>query len=148
MKRAIQLASLAIMAFSGVAEALTEGPPRPITVAGCPSGVASFFFAGNIGGPAGVCSYYMDWQGPLSLAGSVACYVNEQKALGQTSCLGNRTFEAVSAVTSAPDCQGFDRFGIPGDVKLILGEAPGTPALNGIALFATSPFLPQSISIL
>ena len=148
MKRAMLLASLAIVASSGAAQALMEGPPRPITVAGSPSGVASFFFAGNIGGPAGVCSYYMDWQGPLALAGSVPCYVNEQKALGQTSRLGNRTFNTVTSVLSAPDCQGFDRFGIPGEVKLILGEGPGLAALNGIALFSTSPFLPQPISIL
>jgi hypothetical protein len=148
MFRATMLASLAILSFSSVAAALTEGPPRPITVAGCPSGVASFFFMGNVGGPAGVCSYYMDWQGPIALAGSVPCNVNEQKALGQTSCLGNRTFEAISSVLSGPDCQGFDRFGIPGTVTLVLGEGPGAPALNGIALFATSPFLPQPISIL
>ncbi len=148
MKRAMLLASLAVVAFSGVATALTEGPPRPITVAGSPSGVASFFFFGNLGGPAGTCSYYMDWHGPLALAGSVPCYVNEQKSLGQTSCLGNRTLNTVTTVMSAPDCQGFDRFGIPGEVKLVLGEGPGLAALNGIALFATSPFLPQPISIL
>lgn len=148
MKRAMLFASLAVLSCSSVAFALTEGPPRPISVAGCPAGIASFFFAENIGGPAGVCSYYMDWQGPLLAAGSVPCYVTEQKALGQTSCLGNRLRDAPSSVLSVPGCQGFDRFGLPGDVSLVLGESPGIPTLNGVGLFATSPFLPQPISIL
>ena len=147
MKSAMQLASLVVLAFSSVASALTEGPSRPISVSGSPAGIASFFFAGNVGGPAGACSYYMDWQSPLLAAGSVPCYVNEQKVLGQTSCPGNRLRNSPSTVLSAPGCQGFDRFGLPGDVTLVLGEGPGLPALNGIALFATSPFLPQPISI-
>jgi len=153
MKSAMRLAlpvilSLSFLSLSGVAGALTEGPPRPISVSGCPAGVASFFFASNVGGPAGACSYYMDWQGPLAAAGSVPCYVTEQKVLGQTSCLGNRLLDTPSTVLSTAGCQGFDRFGLPGDVTLVLGEGPGAIGLNGVALFATSPFLPQAISIL
>ena len=145
--RAMQLASLAVLSFSSFAHALAEGPPRPISVSGSPAGIASFFLTANVGGPAGACAYYMDWQSPLLAAGSVPCYVNEQKALGQTSCLGNRLFDAPTVVTSVPGCQGFDRFGLPGDVVLTLGESPGGLTLNGVALFATSPFLPQPISI-
>ena len=145
--RAMQLASVVVLCFSSVAHALTEGPPRPISVAGSPAGIASFFLAGNVGGPAGACSFYMDWQSPLLAAGSVPCYVTEQKALGQTSCLGNRLLDHPSVVSSVPGCQGFDRFGLPGDVSLTLGESPGVLTLNGVALFATSPFLPEPISI-
>ncbi len=148
MKRAFLFTSLVVMAFPGLALALTEGHPRPISVSGSPAGIASFFLAGNVGGPAGACSYYMDWQSPLLAAGSVPCYVNEQKVLGQTSCLGNRLFNSPTTVMSALGCQGFDRFGLPGDVTLVMGESPGLLALNGVALFATSPFLPQPISIL
>lgn len=153
MKRALRMVSPAIislwvLSFSGVAGALTEGPPRPITVSGSPAGVASFFFSSNLGGPAGACTYYMDWQGPLAITGSVPCYVTEQKVLGQTSCLGNRLRDTPSTVLSTEGCQGFDRFGLPGDVTLVLGEGPGVVGLNGVALFATSPFLPQAISIL
>ena len=153
MKRAMRMVSpatiaLVVLSFSGVASALTEGPPRPITVSGCPAGVASFFLSTNLGGPAGACSYYMDWQGPLAIAGSVPCYVTEQKVLGRTSCLGNRLLDTPSTLQSAAGCQGFDRFGLPGDVTLVLGEGPGVVGINGVALFATSPFLPQAISIL
>jgi hypothetical protein len=152
MKRATRLALPAILAlsclsFSGVAAALTEGPPRPITVSGCPAGIASFFLASNVGGPAGACAYYMDWQGPFAAAGSVPCTLTEQKVLGQTSCLGNRLLDTPSSVISTAGCQGFDRFGLPGDVSLVLGEGPGPIGLNGVALFATSPFLPQAITI-
>jgi hypothetical protein len=146
MKSATLLASLLVLSISPAAAALSEGAPRPIVVAGCPSGIASFFLAANGGGPAGFCSYYMDWQSPFLAAGSVPCYVQEQKSLGQTSCLLGRLFDAPSVITSAPSCQGFDNFGIPGNVNLVLGEGAGG-GLSGVAVFASSPFLPRPILI-
>jgi hypothetical protein len=68
----LRTASLAAMSISSGAMAVTEGPPRAVAVAGRPAGFASFFFNGNVGGPAGACSYFMGWQGPFPPAGSAA----------------------------------------------------------------------------
>ena len=150
MKKSMLLAALTVMSISGGAMAITEGAPRPISVAGCPSGIASFFYFANVDGPIGVCSYYMDWQSPFLPAGSAPCYINEQKALGQTSCLGNRLFNVTTTVLSVPNaCSGFDNYGLfEPNVTLVLSESFVTPALNGLAVFSLFPFLPRPISIL
>ena len=148
MKTMMLVASLAAMSVSSGAMALTEGPPRAVAVSGSPAGVASFFLAGNLGGPiGGACSYYMDWQGPFPPAGSAACYVAETKALGATSCLGNRFSDVPTTLTSAPGCQGFDQYGLLEDVTLTLGESFTGAPISGLALFSQFPFLPQSIII-
>jgi hypothetical protein len=150
MKKSMLLAALAVLSVSGSAMALIEGPPHPISVAGCPSGLASFFFVGNVDGPIGVCSYYMDWQSPFIPAGSAPCYISEQKALGQTSCLGNRLSNVTTTVMSVPNCcSGFDNFGLlEPNVTLVLAESFVAPTLNGLAVFANFPFIPRPISIL
>jgi hypothetical protein len=149
MKKSMLLAALAVLSISGGAMAITEGAPRPISVAGCPAGIASFFFVANVDGPAGACKYYMDWQSPFLPAGSAPCYVNELKALGQTSCLGNRQFNVTTAVLSTPGaCTGFDQFGLIEDVQLVMSESFVSPTLNGLAVFVLFPFLPRPISIL
>lgn len=149
MKKSMLLAALAVLSISGGAMAITEGAPRPISVAGFPSGIASFFFFANVDGPAGSCNYFMDWQSPFLPAGSAPCYVNELKALGQTSCLGNRLFNVTTTVLSVPGaCQGFDNFGLIENVQLVLAESFVSPALNGLAVFSLFPFLPRPISIL
>lgn len=147
MKKMMLFASLAAMSISSGAMAVTEGPPRAVVVAGRPAGVASFFFNGNVGGPAGACSYYMDWQGPFPPAGSAACFVTESKALGRTSCLGNRLFDAPTTVTSVPGCQGFDEYGLIENVSLVLGESLVGAPISGLAVFSNFPFLPRSIII-
>ncbi len=150
MKKSMLLAALAVMSISGGAMAIQEGLPRGISVAGQPAGIASFYFVANFNGPAGYCSYYMDWQSPFPAAGSLPCYVNELKALGQTSCLGNRAFNVTTAVLSEPyACQGFDNYGLIEDVQLVMSESYASgPTLNGLAIFKLFPFLPRPISIL
>lgn len=149
MKNSMLFAALAVLSISGSAMAITEGAPRPISVAGCPSGIASFFFVANVNGPAGACKYYMDWQSPFLPAGSAPCYVDELKALGQTSCLGNRQFNVTTAVLSTPgSCTGFDQYGLIEDVQLVMSESFVSPTLNGLAIFTLFPFLPRPISIL
>ncbi len=147
MKRMMLFASLAAMSASTGAMALTEGPPRAVVVAGAPAGVASFFFNGNGGGPAGACSYYMNWQGPLPAAGSAGCDLVEDKALGQTGCLGSRLFDAPTRLTSRRDCQGFDEYGLVEDVSLVLGESVAGGPISGVAVFSQFPFIPRSIII-
>jgi hypothetical protein len=141
-------AALALLSISGSAMAITEGAPRPISVAGCPAGIASFFFVANVDGPAGACKYYMDWQSPFLPAGSAPCYVNELKAFGQTSCLANAHRNVTTTVLSAPFCQGFDNYGLIEDVQLVLSESYFGPTLNGLACFALFPFLPRPITFL
>ena len=149
MKNSMLFAALAVLSLSGSAMAITEGVPRPISVAGCPSGIASFFFVANVNGPAGSCEYYMDWQSPFLPAGSAPCYVNELKALGQTSCLGNRQYNVTTAVLTKPGCcTGFDQYGLIEDVQLVMSESFVSPTLNGLAIFTLFPFLPRPISIL
>lgn len=147
MKRITLLASFAVMSGSTGAMALTEGIPRAVAVAGSPAGVASFFFNGNAGGPFGGCSYYMDWQGPLRATGSALCELVEQKALGQTACLGSRLFDGPTRLTSRRDCQGFDEYGFIEDVSLVLGESVVGAPIAGVAVFAQFPFIPRSILI-
>lgn len=147
MKTIMLLASLAALSASTGAMALTEGIPRAVLVAGAPAGVASFFFNGNGGGPFGACSYIMDWQGPLRAAGSAQCELVEEKALGQTGCLGNRLLDAPTRLTSRRDCQGFDEYGLIEDVSLVLGESIVGAPITGVAVFAQFPFIPRSIII-
>lgn len=147
MKKMMLFASLAAMSVSSGAMALTEGPPRAVAVAGSPAGVASFYFNGNGGGPFGACSYYMDWQGPLRAAGSAGCDLIEDKALGQTACLGNRLFDVPTRLTSRGDCQGFDEYGLIEDVSLVLGESLVGGPISGVAVFSQFPFIPRSIII-
>lgn len=147
MKTMMLVASLAAMSSSSGAMALTEGPARAVVVAGQPAGVASFYLNGSLGGPAGACSYYMDWQGPLPLAGSAACIVTEQKALGATSCFGNRIFDAPTSLISGRDCEGFDQYGLIDDVSLALGGSFAGAPMSGVAVFSQFPFLPRSIII-
>lgn len=145
-KKILLLASLAAMSISTGALAVTEGLPRAVAVAGQPAGTASFYFNGNLGGPFGGCSYYMDWQGPLRATGSAACYVTETKALGQTSCFGGRLFDVPTTVQSQlRACEGFDEYGQIEDVSLVLSvSAPGAP-ISGFGVFALFPFIPRSI---
>ncbi len=150
MKKSMLLAALTVMSISSGAMALAEGVPHPISVAGMPAGIASFFFFANVDGPIGVCSYYMDWQSPFLPAGSAPCYVNEQKALGQTSCLGNRLFNVTTTVLSVPNaCSGFDNYGLfEPNVTLVLSSSFIGPTLNGLAVFSLFPFLPRTFTAL
>jgi hypothetical protein len=149
MKNSMLLAALAVLSISGSAMAITEGAPRPISVAGCPAGIATFFFFANVDGPAGACKYFMDWQSPFLPAGSAPCLVDELKALLQTSCLGNRLHNVTTAVLSKPGaCTGFDQYGLIEDVQLVMSESFVSPTLNGLAVFTLFPFLPRPISIL
>jgi hypothetical protein len=148
MKKAMLLASLAALTITGSAAALPEdGVGRAIFVAGQPSGIASFFFAANVDGPAGFCSYYMDWQSPFLPSGSAPCFLREQKAFGTTSCLANRLFFVTTTVTSGAVCQGFDNFGLIENVNLVMTENNIAPVLSGLALFSLFPFLPRPIII-
>lgn len=147
MKKLMLFASLAAMFVSSSALALTEGPARAVLVGGRPVGIATFYLNGNIGGPAGACSYYMDWQGPSVVAGSAACIVTESKALGATSCLGNRRIDTPTTLTGARDCNGFDQYGQFEQVALTLSGSFTGAAMSGVAVFAQFPFLPQSIII-
>jgi hypothetical protein len=147
MKKMMLLASLAAVSISSGAVALTEGPARAVVVAGQPAGFATFYANGNLGGPAGGCSYYMDWQGPLPLAGSAACLVTEHKALGATSCLGNRFIDTPTTLVSSRDCEGFDQYGLVEEVSLSLGGSFAGAPMSGVALFSQFPFLPRSIVI-
>jgi len=150
MKKSMLLAAFAVLSISGSAMALIEGPGRPISVAGCPAGIASFFFLNNVDGPTSVCRYFMDWQSPFLPAGSAPCLVDEQKALGQTSCLGNRMINVTTTVMSVINaCAGFDNYGLlEPHVTLVLSESFVSPTLNGLAVFEMFPFLPRPISIL
>jgi hypothetical protein len=149
MKKSMLFAALAVLSISGSAMAIVEGAPRGISVAGCPAGVATFFFVANVDGPAGACRYFMDWQSPFFPAGSAPCFINELKSLNQTSCLLNRTRSVTTSVLSVPNlCAGFDEFGLPEDVQLVLGESFVAPSLNGLAIFSLFPFIPRPISIL
>ena len=147
MKTRMLFASLAITSISTGAMALTEAVPRAVAVAGAPAGIASFYTLGPLGGPFGGCSYYMDWQGPLLAAGSAACVLIEKKALGQTSCLGNRLFDLPTNVASGRDCMGFDQYGLIENVSLVLGESFVGGPISGIAVFSQFPFIPRSIII-
>jgi hypothetical protein len=148
MKKSMLLAALAVFSISGGAMAITEGVRRPVSVAGFPAGIASFYYNINIDGPAGYCSYYVDWESPFLPTGSVPCYVNELKAFGQTSCLANAHRNVTTTVLSAPFCQGFDNYGLIEDVQLVLSESFVGPTLNGLACFALFPFLPRPITFL
>jgi hypothetical protein len=148
MKKSMLLAALAVFSISGAAMALKEGVRHPVSVAGFPAGIASFFYYVNIDGPAGYCSYYMDWESPFLATGSVPCYVSEMKALGQTSCLFNAQRNVPTTVISAPYCQGFDNYGLIEDVQLVLAESFIGPTLNGLACFKLFPFLPRPITFL
>jgi hypothetical protein len=147
MKKLTLFASLAILSVSSGALALTEGPARAVVVGGRAVGIATFYLNGNLGGPSGGCSYYMDWQGPSIVAGSAACIVKESKALGATSCLANRLITTPTTLTSSRDCEGFDQYGQLEQVTFSLaGPFTGAP-MTGVAVFAQFPFLPQSIII-
>jgi hypothetical protein len=147
MKGMMLFAALLAMSVSSGALALTEGPARAVLVGGRPAGIATFYLNGNLGGPAGACSYYMDWQGPSLVVGSAACIVTERKALGATSCLGNRRIDTPTTLTSSRDCQGFDQYGLFEEVSLTLSGSFTGAAMSGVAVFAQFPFLPQSIII-
>ena len=147
MKRMMLFASLAAISISSGAMAVTEGPRRAVAVSGQPAGFASFYLNGNVGGPAGAWSYYMDWQGPLLAAGSAACYMTELKALGATSCLGNRLVDVPTNLTSLPGCEGFDEYGLIEDVSLVLGGSFAGAPMSGVVLFSQFPFVPRSIII-
>jgi hypothetical protein len=147
MKKMMLFASLAILSVSSGALGLTEGPARAVVVGGRAVGIATFYVNGNIGGPFGGCSYYMDWQGPSILLGSAACIVKEAKTLGATSCLGNGRIETPTTLVSSRDCEGFDQYGQIEQVTFSLaGPFTGAP-MTGVAVFSQFPFLPQSIII-
>ncbi len=154
MWKAVLLASLAVLSPSWSAMALQEGVRRPVSVAGQPAGVFTAFYVTNINGPLGRCLYDVDWESPFQAAGSVMCKIAEQKVLGHTSCLTNRmTPSFVTVVRSVEDtkyssCYGFDQYGIPQIVSLVLGEGLVAPTLNGLAVYQYFPYLPRPISIL
>jgi hypothetical protein len=153
MKKAVLLASLAVLLPSWSAMALQEGARRPVSVAGSPAGMITAFYVSNVNGPLGRCLYDVDWESPFQAAGSVMCQIAEQKVLGHTSCLVNRnTPSFVTIVRSVEDtkysaCHGFDQYGIPQVVSLTLGEGLVTPTLNGLAIYQYFPYLPRPISI-
>jgi hypothetical protein len=153
MKKATLLASLAVLALSGRSMALQEGLRRPVTVAGQPAGVIAAFYVANIDGAVGQCLYDLDWESPFQAAGSVMCSITEQKVLGHTSCLMNRSAPPFSTVVKSVEdkqhstCLGFDQYAIPQVVRLTLGEGTAAPTLNGLAVYQLFPFLPRPISI-
>lgn len=149
MKTRMLFASLAILSISTSAMALAEGVPRAVVVGGAPAGLASFYFNGNLGGPFGGCSYYMDWEGPLRAAGSVGCYLTEVKALGQTACLGVRLFDVPTTLKSERGgCEGFDEYGLIEEVSITLSESALGAPIAGVAVYAQFPFIPRSIVLL
>lgn len=151
MKKALLLASLAILSLSGEAMALQEGVRRQVLVAGSPAGLFTVFFTVNIPLPSGACLYDVDWESPYAPAGSVMCELAEQKVLGHTSCLANRmgnfTTTVISTQNKYKPCLGFDQYGLFQPVTLILGESQFSPTLNGLGVFQLFPFLPRSINI-
>lgn len=147
MKKIMLLASLVAMSISSVAMALTEGAPRAVTISGCPAGTVSFVYRGNIDGPTGACAYTQRWESPLRGAQPALCLVRELKVLYQTSCLDNRLSNITTSVISVPTCWGFDQLGLPSNVKLVFAESAAAPTLRGIAVFKSSPFLPQAVTI-
>ena len=154
MKKALLLASLAVLSSSWSALALQEGARRPVSVAGQAAGVITAFYVSNVSGPLGRCLYDVDWESPFQAAGSVMCQIAEQKVLGHTSCLINRgAAPFITIVKSVEDtksssCHGFDQYGIPQIVSLVLGEGLFAPTLNGLAIYQYFPFLPRPISII
>ncbi len=90
MKKAVLLASLAVLSPSWSASALQEGVRRSVSVAGNPAGMITAFYVASVNGPLGTCLYDIDWESPFLAAGSVMCQLAEQKVLGHTSCLMNR----------------------------------------------------------
>ena len=153
MKKALLLASLAVLSSSWSALALQEGARRPVSVAGQPAGMITAFYVANVSGPLGKCLYDVDWESPFQAAGSVMCQIAEQKVLGHTSCLVNRSGPPfITIVKSVEDtkysaCHGFDQYGIPQLVSLMLGEGLVPPTLNGLAVYQYFPFFPRPISI-
>jgi hypothetical protein len=151
MKRARLLALLAILSFPREALAIQEGARRQVLVAGAPAGIFTVFFTVNVPLPNGACLYDVDWESPYSPAGSVMCEVAEQKVLGHTSCLANRSTNFTTTLISTQNptrtCLGFDQYGLFQPVTLILGESQFTPTLNGLGVFQLFPFLPRSINI-
>ena len=61
MKKAVLLASLAVLSPSWSAMALQEGVRRSVSVAGNPAGVITAFYVASINGPLGSCLYDVDW---------------------------------------------------------------------------------------
>jgi hypothetical protein len=147
VKKIVLFASLAVMAISSAAPALTEGNPRAVTVSGYPAGTVKYSYRVNIDGPTGACAYTQLWETPLRVTQPALCVVRELKMLYQTSCLQNRLANITTSVISVPTCWGFTQYGIPSQVKLVLAESGAAPTLRGIAVFAFSPFLPQAITI-
>jgi hypothetical protein len=147
VKKIMLSASLAAMSISSAALGLTEGNPRAVTVSGYPAGTVRFTYRGNVDGPTGACAYTQLWESPLRGAQPALCLVRELKMLNQTSCLYNRLFNITTSVISVPICWGFAQFGLPSQVKLVLAESDAAPTLRGIAVFTSSPFLPQAITI-
>ena len=147
MKKAMSLASLAVLAVTSGAMALTEGLPRQVRVAGSPAGTMTMFYTTNLPGPTSQCLYDVDWESPFQAAGSVLCEIGEQKVLGHTSCLANRRSNFPSIVQNRAGCMGFDAAAFPQAVWLLLGEGVISPALNGLAVFSLFPILPRPISI-
>lgn len=154
MKKAVLLASLAVLSPSWSAMALQEGVRRSVSVAGTPAGVFTVFYVASVNGPHGSCLYDVDWESPFSAAGSVMCQIAEQKVLGHTSCLMNRMSPSFATLvksvenTKARSCYGFDQYAIPQFVSLTLGEGLVAPTLNGLAVYQYFPYLPRPISIL
>ena len=147
MKKLMLFASLAAVSISSAAPALTEGNPRAVTVSGYPAGTVRFTYLGSLDGPTGACVYTQRWESPLRGSQPALCSVRELKMLNQTSCLYNRLANITTSVVSVPVCVGFSQFGLPGHVKLVLAESDIPPTLRGIAVFTSSPFLPQAITI-
>ncbi len=154
MKKAVLLASLAVLSPSWSASALQEGVRRSVSVAGNPAGMITAFYVANVNGPLGTCLYDIDWESPFHAAGSVMCQIAEQKVLGHTSCLMNRMSPPFATIVrsvenlKARTCYGFDQYAIPQFVSLTLGEGTVTPTLNGLAIYQYFPYLPRPISIL
>jgi hypothetical protein len=147
LKKILLLASLAALSISSPTLALTEGVPRAVTISGQPAGTVTFTYLGNVKGPTGSCTYTMRWESPLRGPQPAVCRVRELKVLGHTSCLANSLANITTSVVSVPICWAFDQFGLPNQVKLVLAESYTAPTLSGVAIFTSSPFLPQAITI-
>jgi hypothetical protein len=147
MKSLALLAAVTVLSTSGAAAALQEGAPRAVAVSGGRAGTAVFAYLRDYDGPTGSCAYTMYWQSPFAVPRPAQCVVRELKMIGQTSCLVNRLADVVTSVSSVPGCLGFDQYGLVDHVTLVLGEGATAPALTGLAIFETFPFLPQAISI-
>ena len=154
MKKAVLLASLAVLSPSWSAMALQEGVRRSVSVAGNPAGVITAFYVASVNGALGACLYDIDWESPFQAAGSVMCQIAEQKVLGHTSCLMNRMSPPFATIVrsvenlKARTCYGFDQYAIPQFVSLTLGQGAASPTLNGLAIYQYFPYLPRPISIL